>query len=133
MAMIKRIAVVIAAVIMIGCAAQARIVRNYRSHNGDILTFQVDSIDYRKDVTRIYGKVIGLPHTSHRIDDATLDINGKSLPADDIDGVDFKRYFQWEDDGFILIELDFPATAPAREMNINFNTVRGNATTIVKN
>lgn len=131
--MIKRIAIAVVVIAAAACGAQAKIVKNYKSHNDDVLTFQVDSIDFRKDLTRVYGKVIGRPHTSHRIDGVTLNINNQSLVSDDIDGVDFKRYFQWEDDGFILLEIDFPATRPSRNLNLNFNTVRGNATTIVKN
>lgn len=133
MKMIKRIAIAVVAIAAAACGAQAKIVKNYKSHSDDVLTFQVDSIDFRKDLTRVYGKVIGRPHTSHRIDGVTLNINNQSLMSDDIDGVDFKRYFQWEDDGFILLEIDFPATRPPRNLNLNFNTVRGNATTIVKN
>ncbi len=131
--MIKRMAIAVVATVAVACGAQAKIVRNYKSHSDDVMTFQVDSIDFRKDLTRVYGKVIGRPHTSHRIDGVTLNINNQTLVSDDIDGVDFKRYFQWEDDGFILLEIDFPATRPARNLNLNFNTVRGNATTIVKN
>ncbi len=130
---IRRIAIAVVAIAAAACGAQAKIVKNYKSHSDDVLTFQVDSIDFRKDLTRVYGKVIGRPHTSHRIDGVTLNINNQALVSADIDGVDFKRYFQWEDDGFILLEIDFPATRPARNLNLNFNTVRGNATTIVKN
>lgn len=130
---IRRIAIAVVAIAAAACGAQAKIVKNYKSHSNDVLTFQVDSIDFRKDLTRVYGKVIGRPHTSHRIDGVTLNIDNQALVSDDIDGVDFKRYFQWEDDGFILLEIDFPATRPARNLNLNFNTVRGNATTIVKN
>lgn len=130
---IRRIAIAVVAIAAASCGAQAKIVKNYKSHSDDVLTFQVDSIDFRKELTRVYGKVIGRPHTSHRIDGVTLNINNQALVSDDIDGVDFKRYFQWEDDGFILLEIDFPATRPARNLNLNFNTVRGNATTIVKN
>lgn len=130
---IRRIAIAVVAIAAAACGAQAKIVKNYKSHSDDVLTFQVDSIDFRKELTRVYGKVIGRPHTSHRIDGVTLNINNQALVSDDIDGVDFKRYFQWEDDGFILLEIDFPATRPARNLNLNFNTVRGNATTIVKN
>ncbi|HBI58633.1 MAG: hypothetical protein OSJ46_08185 [Duncaniella sp.] len=130
---IRRIAIAVVAIAAAACGAQAKIVKNYKSHSDDVLTFQVDSIDFRKDLTRVYGKVIGRPHTSHRIDGVTLNIDNQALVSDDIDGVDFKRYFQWEDDGFILLEIDFPATRPARNLNLNFNTVRGNATTIVKN
>lgn len=68
----------------------------------------VDSVSCRNDLSRVYCKIIGLPHTSERIDKATLVVNGATLSATDIDGVDFKRYFQWEDDGIIRLEIDFP-------------------------
>lgn len=69
---------------------------------------RVDSVSCRDDLSRVYCKIIGRPHTSDRIDGATLTVNGITLTATDIDGVDFKRYFQWEDDGIIPLEIDFP-------------------------
>lgn len=52
--------------------------------------------------------LVGIPSTSQRIDGIDL-VNGKEvIPANDIDGVDFKRYFQFEDAGVQVIEVDFP-------------------------
>lgn len=69
----------------------------------------VDSVDTREDLTRIYAHLHGMPHTSNRIDSVTLVTGSAKYVATDIDGVDFNRYFQWEDMPDIDIELDFPA------------------------
>ena len=71
------------------------------------LTMVIDSIDYRSDLTRVYGKFIGTPHTSQRLNSIQLQVNGATYMATDIDGVDFERWFQWEDDGVIPVEIDF--------------------------
>lgn len=71
--------------------------------------------EYREDLTRVYACLMGRPHTSGRIDDITMITNeGKIYKFTDLDGVDPKRYFQWEDDGKIFIEIDFP---PMKEQN----------------
>lgn len=57
----------------------------------------------------VYLKLIGTPHTSNRIDEAVIEVAGTKYKCTDIDGVDLKRYFQWEDSAIIDIELDFPA------------------------
>lgn len=77
-------------------------------------------------VTRLQCEIVGFPHTSQRIDGAFLKHNGKQLQATDIDGVDFNRYFQWEDDGVVTLEIDFPLTknlSPAD--SLIFQTVNG--------
>lgn len=75
---------------------------------GDI-EFVVDSIDFRKELTRVYGKIKGRPHTANRIDNMTL--TGKMSPEGtswiDVEGVDMNRWFQWEDSGEIGLEIDF--------------------------
>ncbi|MCH5346857.1 MAG: hypothetical protein J1E63_07085 [Muribaculaceae bacterium] len=73
------------------------------------LALVVNAVDFRPDGTRVYGTLIGQPHTSNRIDEATLQVGNAVNAATDIDGVDFKRYFQWEDEGIIDVEIDFPA------------------------
>lgn len=105
-----------------------RVVSGYRSTPTGALAVSVDSIDFRNDLTRLYGKLKGRPHTSHRIDGAALD----SRPATDIDGVDFRRYFQWEDDGVIAVEIDFPPTKAAATMTLTLSTVRGPAKTEIR-
>ncbi len=119
----KFIALTIASVMTAGMLS-AKIVRNYESSpTAGGLVLVVDSIDYRKEVTRIYGRLTGRPHTSDRIDHVTLD----GIGCSDIDGVDFNRYFQWEDDGQIPVELDFPPCKPKRQGAIVISTPRGNS------
>lgn len=92
----------------------------------------IDSIDRREDLTRVYCTFAGQPHTSDRIDSVTLVTVTRRLPATDIDGVDFKRYFQWEDDGNIRLEIDFgPADAADGDTvgwQMLFDTVHGTVT-----
>ena len=73
------------------------------------VTLMVDSIDYRTDLTRVYGRIIGRPNTAQRIDTLTLSLPKwvKPMVADDIDGIDFRRWFQWEETGEIPLEIDF--------------------------
>ena len=60
------------------------------------------------DGVRLTICLVGIPSTSQRIDGIDL-VDGKTvIPATDIDGVDFKRYFQFEDTGVQVIEVDFP-------------------------
>ena len=70
------------------------------------LRIEIDSIDCREDLSRVYCKAIGRPNTSNRIDAIKLD--GK-IEATDIDPIYFKQAFQWEEDGVIALEVDFPA------------------------
>lgn len=91
------------------------------------IDFAVDSIMYRDDVTRIYGKFKGHPHTSWRIDEATLSGTG----IVDIDGVDLKRWFQWEDDGIIPVELDFPPHLKG-EMLLQISGPKGEGNWLIK-
>lgn len=90
----------------------------------------VDSIDCRSELTRVYCRYTGRPHTSDRIDAVTLVTEERRLPGTDIDGVDFKRYFQWEEDGIINLEIDFaPVTgSDGRTWSLEFDTVRGPVT-----
>ena len=103
----KRLSLTIASCLFLTLPIMAKVVRNYESASDNVLTFKVDSIDYRNDLTRVYGKLIGRPHTSNRIDGVNMAGNNYSVDANDIDGVDFRRYFQWEDDGTIPIEHDY--------------------------
>lgn len=73
---------------------------------------RISKIEYRQDLTRIYGELIGKPHTAARIDEIVLLSAGRTFKWTDIDGFDAMRYFQWEDDGRIAIEIDFPPMKP---------------------
>ena len=112
-------------------SVNAKTVRNFNSQSDNKLTFKVDSVDYRSDLTRIYGKLIGRPHTSNRIDGVTALTSGSALTSTDIDGVDFHRYFQWEDDAIIPIELDFPIMG-IEGFQLLFDTPLGQSQTMVK-
>lgn len=112
-------------------AAAPKSVR-YSSTTDPVLAVVVDSVDYRTDLTRVYGKLVGRPHTSGRVDGATF-LSGKiSRTATDIDGIDFNRYFQWEDDGVIPVEIDFPAISPVRTARLVLTTSRGESVTNIK-
>lgn len=89
------------------------------------MAVEVDSVLFRQDVTRVYCRILGRPHTSQRIDGTSLVVNGTELKGIDIDGVDFERYFQWEDEGVIPLELDFDPTRRARKVQVRLITVRG--------
>lgn len=123
------LATIISSLAMI--SVNAKTVRSFNSQSDNKLTFRVDSVDYRSDLTRIYGKLIGRPHTSNRIDGVTALTSGSALTSTDIDGVDFHRYFQWEDDGIIPIELDFPIMS-IEGFQLLFDTPLGQSQTTVK-
>ncbi|MDE6113975.1 hypothetical protein E4T81_11055 [Barnesiella sp. WM24] len=106
-------------------AAQARTERNYRLSAAKHLTLTVDSISYRQALTRVYGKFVGVPHTSQKLHGITVEYKGKSYKANDIDGVDFDRWFQWEDDGVIPVEIDFPRTPVLDGATMVISTEKG--------
>lgn len=87
----------------------------------------VDSVEWREDLSRVYCRIIGMPHTSERVDAVRMTVGKRRLDATDIDGIDFRRYFQWEDDGSILLEIDFPPVSISERGNfsLTFDTVHG--------
>ncbi len=100
-------------------------------HKMDIHPVALDNSN-GSEVTRITFDLVSAPHTSSRIDSISAIINGVATNAIDIDGVDFNRYFQWEDDGIIRIEVDFPYRNKFTGADkIVFHTVHGDYTTIV--
>ncbi len=87
---------------------------------------RVTNVEYRKDLTRVYAEIIGIPHTAARIDSMTLILpSGKSLSWTDIDGIDANRYFQWEDNGRISIEIDFPPVKQPSSFKIKASGPKG--------
>ncbi len=118
--------------IIVAVAAQARTERHYRTTAAKHINITVDSIDFRNDVTRMYAKLYGNPHTSQRIDEAMLRIGTASFQARDIDGVDFKRWFQWEEDGIIPVEIDFRQMTPFNNAKLELVTPRGTDITEIK-
>lgn len=75
---------------------------------------------------RITVCLVGIPHTSQQIDGIDLVIGSKLVKATDIDGIEFERYFQFEDEGVQLIEVDFPfqGTVP-KTAKLIFHTANG--------
>lgn len=129
----KRLFVAFSACLLLMLPAAAEVVGGFVSSSDDNkLTFKVDSIDYRSDLTRVYGRLLGVPHTSQRIDGVKFVGNGSVADATDIDGVDFRRYFQWEDDGEIPVEIDFPRIKKSPGLQIVFQTAVGSSTTTAK-
>ncbi len=116
-------------VIMVGFAANAKVVTGFNSVKGEstgYITFIVESVDYRTDLTRISGKLKGIPHTSERIDNLVLIApSGKQYQMTDIDGVDLKRWFQWEDNGLIDVEIDFPVIKEASSFILKSSGPKG--------
>ena len=97
--------------------------------NNRQMTAVVDSIMYRKDVTRVYCRVLGRPNTSHRINAVTMKSGSQAFAATDIDPIYFERSFQWEEDGQIPLEIDFPAMkTKLNEFQLVFDTPYGAVT-----
>ena len=105
-------------------AAQAPYVVNTKKNKSD-MRVELDSVDFRTDLTRVYGRLIGRPHTAQRIDYVTLRTPGVVLAAQEIDGVDLERYFQWEDDGIIPVEIDFAPSTKSNTVELEMLTVYG--------
>ena len=81
------------------------------------------------DGVRITVCVVGIPHTSQRIDSVDLVMGPKIVKATDIDGVDFERYFQFEDQGVIMMDIDFPFKGIIpKTAKLVFHTVKGDVT-----
>lgn len=99
----------------------------------DFMLFTPTSYVVKPDdgIVRVKGDLKGIPHTSSRIDAAVLVVGTQTFTAQDIDGVDFERYFQWEDEGVIPLEIDFVVPALKKNFKIKpsdkvvFTTVRG--------
>ena len=105
--------------------ANARVEKNYKNTAADHVNLIIDSIDFREDLTRLYGRMIGVPHTSQKINRMEMKVGSSVFNAEDIDGVDFVRWFQWEDDGVISIEVDFKAMQPVKSGTLIIETARG--------
>ena len=105
--------------------ANARVEKNYKNTAADHVNLIIDSIDFREDLTRLYGRMIGIPHTSQKINRMEMKVGSSVFNAEDIDGVDFERWFQWEDDGVISIEVDFKAMQPVKSGTLIIETARG--------
>ena len=119
---------VVLSVCAVGPAGQLRLLPIKKvSGQSELFQASVISIDNtnRDGVTRIGICLIGIPHTSCRIDSIKLIKRNGVYMASDIDGIDFGRYFQWEDDGMVEIEVDFPRQNVMPEDSVEFITVKG--------
>lgn len=86
----------------------------------------ITNVEFRSDLTRVYVTLTGRPHTSYRIDFVRMILpSGKDLAFTDIDGIDAKRYFQWETDGVIDLEIDFPAVKAVNSFCLEFSGLDG--------
>ena len=103
----------------------AEVHKGYTSTSSGSIKMMVDSIDYRSDLTRVYGTLVGRPHTSNRIDGIVAVQGEKTFDATDLDGVDMKRWFQWEDDGLIPVEIDFPVIKAECSFSVELDGPRG--------
>jgi len=115
----KKIMVLLICAVSLSCNAAVEAADSPDSYIVDkagssgVVGFIVSKIEFRSDLTRIYGSLVGRPHTSARIDSMTLELSsGSSHKWTDIDGIDAKRYFQWEDSPEIEVEIDFPVMKP---------------------
>lgn len=115
---------ILAMSIVATAVAQAPYVVNTKKNKSD-MRVELDSVDFRTDLTRVYGRLIGRPHTAQRIDYVTLRTPGVVLAAQEIDGVDLERYFQWEDDGVIPVEIDFAPSTRSNTVELEMLTVYG--------
>lgn len=105
--------------------ANARVERNYKNTASEHINLVIDSIDFRTDLTRMYARLIGRPHTSQKIERIEMRAPAGDFEAMDIDGVDFNRWFQWEDDGVIAVEIDFKAMPATKSGTLIVETARG--------
>lgn len=101
----KAIAAIIIA--LVSLPAWGKVVRGYSTQSAGATAAVVDSIDFRQDLTRVYARLKGTPHTAARIDNITMQAGKTTLVMNDIDGIDAERWFQWEDTPYIPIEIDF--------------------------
>lgn len=107
----------------------SKVIHTYDTQSSGCIRALVDSIDCRNDLTRVYVRLKGVPHTSSRIDNVTMQAESTILTMNDIDGVDVKRWFQWEDSPYIPIEIDFaPLKKQCERLVFTISTPNGNAT-----
>lgn len=93
------------------------------------LTVEYSGAEIKADdnLTRLQLRLLGRAHTAGRIDSVyAFGSDSIGVKAVDIDGVDFGRWFQWEEEGVIDIELDLPGTTYAGGETLTFYGPRGN-------
>lgn len=124
----KRLLAIFAAVICITTLAFSAYTGPAANNVGP--AFEVQYLDAEviadDDVIRVSVNLVGRPHTAGRIDSVYMVSSGSAeLPAVDIDGVDFKRWFQWEDDSAIYVEIDFLGKSLPSDFELQFFGPRG--------
>lgn len=90
----------------------AKIIQKPSVEAKNTTTFQIDSIEIREDLTRIYATCRHLPgHWMVIHSDLCIanPANGQEWVAFDIDGTDFDRKFQVSEQGTANISVDFPS------------------------
>lgn len=107
-------------------SAQTAVTRQPHPVTVDVLSMSNDNSD---GVTRMTVRLTSLPNTSSRVDSVTLVApGGKRFRATDIDGIDFQRYFQWEEEGKVTVDVDFPRQKKLKGGKVIFHTVYGDFT-----
>lgn len=102
--------------------SSARILRDYKVTSTGPVSFKVDSVDFRSDLIRVYGKIVGKPHVSFRFDNMILNVQKRESSWIDIDGIDVKRWFQWENSPYMPVEIDFAPKAVKPGANFTIST-----------
>lgn len=99
--------VFIAFISVSACVAQRNCSPN-RGNQRHFMQVKIDKVDNTNSdgVSRVSCSLVGIPHTSSRVDSVVATVGGKRLKSNDIDGIDFGRYFQWEDEGVIPVDVD---------------------------
>lgn len=88
--------------------------------------FEVDSIDFRPDLTRIYGKISGTPHIAINVKQIVLSTDGhNAFTPTDTDGLELDKYFQFEEMPTFNVEFDFEPMTPSNIIKIVFLTANG--------
>lgn len=100
--------VILAFTLLLCVASWSQRVRHYTTLSTGVVEAIVDSIDFRPDLTRVYARLKGTPHTASRIDNIVMTSGSNELKMTDLDGVDPERWFQWEDSPYLPVEIDFP-------------------------
>ena len=107
----RTIIVILLCTFMYMTSVFAKTIRKPSFEARNTTTILIDSIEFRKDLTRIYATCHHLPghwmviHSNLYIVDPD---SGKEWKAFDIDGTDFDRKFQVSEQGTAYISIDFP-------------------------
>lgn len=127
-------ALVTVAVVAVSMEGKAQVVSGWVNTGETLQTdapahnfaFEVDSVDFRPDLTRIYGRFIGTPHVAINVKHILLaSSNNKRYVADDTDGFDLNKYFQFEENPTFNVEIDFGPMAPTEGFSIKFVSANG--------